>query len=241
MNYSQAIPPYEAVAEEYYDADRHPTCRNFSDLSHRFLLERIEDLAASAKLSLEIGAGKSIVAETFVKLKIPLSRLTILDQSASMLKHSNKWISSGAISKIADARWTEFPENYFDLIVSSLGDPYDCEDFWREVRRIIVDQGIFLFTTPSFEWSSKFRGAVQLNKAEFVLRDGEAVSVPSFTRPLTEHRNVMREFGFEIVEEVLPSIDDIIGPVSPKLSVLSKGTEEPVLYCFVLRAVTEVS
>jgi ubiquinone/menaquinone biosynthesis C-methylase UbiE len=238
MNNSQVTPPYEAIAEEYYDADRHPTCRNFSDLSHRFLLERIEKLAHSTKFALEIGAGKSIVAPTFVKLKTPLSRVTILDQSASILKHSNKWISAGAISKIADARRTELPGNYFDLIVSSLGDPYDCEDFWREVRRIIVDRGIFLFTTPSFEWSSKFRSAVELNKAEFVLRDGEAVSVPSFTRPLIEHRNVIREYGFEIVEEVLPSIGDISGPVSPKLSVLRKGAEQPVLYCFVLRAVT---
>ena len=236
MSYSAIVPSYEAVAEEYYDPQRHPTCHNFGELSKQFLYPRIQKLAIETQRALELGAGKSIAAAVFEEMSLPLSCLTIFDQSESMLRYSQKWISAGAIPRIGDAKDTRLQQGYFDLIVSSLGDPYDCDAFWREMRRIIVKQGLFLFTTPSFEWSSKFRSSSNPDRADFLLRDGRTISVPSFTRPLPAQRAMIEKFGFVIIEECRPRISDISGKVSPKLNVLDDY--EPVLYCFTLKAIS---
>ncbi len=235
MSFSKVMPAYQPIAEEYYNDKWHPTCSNFGELSGSFLSHRLHDLAPLSSAALEVGAGRSILARIFEEERLPLSRVTILDQSVDMLKHSKRWIDTGAVSRVADARHTELPDGAFDLIVSSLGDPYDCPNFWQEMRRVISERGVFLFTTPSFEWSSKFRADSEPDKAEFVLRDGCSVLVPSFTRPLVEQRTLMIGSGFEIVEEFMPTKDDVKGPHSSKLSVLRNATRDPVLYCFVLR------
>jgi hypothetical protein len=235
MNFCEVGPGYQPIAEEYYDQKLHPTCSNFGELSRAFLAARIRSLTPRPMNALEIGAGRSILAKVFEEDGFPLSHVTILDQSKDMLKHSERWINAGAIPRVADARHTELPDGAFDLIVSSLGDPYDCPDFWREARRVISERGVLLFTTPSFEWSSRFRANSEPHKAEFVLRDGRTVLVPSFTRPLARERILMTEAGFEIVEEFMPTKRDIRGLHSSKLSVLRNATNEPVLYCFALR------
>lgn len=235
MSFSKVTPPYQPVAEEYYNEKWHPTCSNFGELSINFLSDRIKSYIPFVNNALEVGAGRSILAKIFEEQCVPLSRVTILDQSADMLQHSKKWIDAGAIPRVADARRTELPSGAFDLIVSSLGDPYDCPIFWQEARRLISENGIVLFTTPSFEWSSRFRSNSEPDKAEFVLRDGRSVFVPSFTRPITDQRRLMTGAGFEIVEEFMPTRDDIKGQQSSKLGVLQRPAQEPVLYCFVLR------
>jgi len=235
MSFSEIIPPYQVIADEYYDKDRHQTCANFGELSCLFLYERLRKLAITAKNALEVGAGRSILAQVLEDTHLPLSRVTILDQSSGMLKHSKRWIEAGAVPIIADARHTGLRDSTFDLIVSSLGDPYDSPNFWLEMRRIIDDNGVFLFTTPSFEWSSRFRAASERDKAEFSLRGGRSILAPSFTRPIAEELTLIIASGFEIVEEFMPTKDAIIGPHSSKLNVIRKAPQGPVLYCFVLR------
>ena len=82
--------------------------------------------------------------------------------------------------------------------------------------------------------SSKFRNASKPDRAEFSLRDGRSVFVPSFTRPISEQRAMM-SFGFRVVDEYLPIAKDIGGYISPKLEVINET--EPVLYCFTLTAI----
>ena len=188
MSFAKIIAPYDALASEYYDAQLHPTCANFGELSSQFLSTHIRKHAISTRAALEVGAGNSILAEVFEKERVPLSRVTILDQSAAIIRHSKRWISAGATPRIADASRTGLPAGVFDLIVASLGDPYDTSDFWQEMRRVISNSGIFLFTTPSYEWSSTYRRETARDKAEFVLRDGRGVLVPSYIRPLSEER-----------------------------------------------------
>ncbi len=235
MNYLDTGSSYDAVAEEYYDVSRHLTCYNFGCLSYQFLYPRIQSVAHRTQSALEIGAGKSIVSAIFEENHFPLSRVTILDKSPGMLNHSSKWISAGAIAKIADAKQTQLPERSFDLIVSSLGDPYDSEEFWVEMHRVIRCGGTILFTTPSFEWSSKFRHGLFSDTAEFSLRNGNTVLVPSFTRPLLQEKALIRGVGFELMEEIMPGRNKIEGPISHKLDVLQAS--EPVIYCFALKAI----
>lgn len=237
MTSSDMAPPYEVLADEYYDQARHPTCSNFGELSSGFLVPRIRAVAGSVTRALEVGAGRSILATVFEEEHLPLKRVTLLDQSAAMLRHSERWIKVGATSIVADARRTGLPDRAFDLIVSSLGDPYNCAEFWQEMHRVVSNSGIFLFTTPSFEWSSAFRIGTDRDKAEFVLRHGGRVSVPSLTRPLTEQRAMMAKARFVIAEEAIRTRKDLVGSHSPKLGVLHDDARQAVLYCFSLRPI----
>jgi Methyltransferase domain len=174
MNYSMVLTPYEAVADEYYDDESHPTCRNFGELSSKFLYPRIRQLAHSSKRALEVGAGESILADVFDRERLPLSRVTIFDQSRGMLQHSKQWIGKGAVAMIRDARRTGLQKGTYDLAVASLGDPYNCKEFWGELRRVMSDGGSALFTTPSYEWSSAFRSNEERDEAEFVEPMGDS-------------------------------------------------------------------
>ncbi len=75
MSFTKIVPPYDALASEYYDAQLHPTCANCGELSSRFLSTHFGKHAISTRSALEVGTGKSILAEVFEKECIPLSQL----------------------------------------------------------------------------------------------------------------------------------------------------------------------
>src|SRR5216683_2735662 len=91
MNKTQAIlapvASYELVAQEYYDAERHPTCANFREAS-RLLFRRWLSLVPNRKLICELGAGKSLLAEILTEALRSLDTVTLVDESPSMLAYS---------------------------------------------------------------------------------------------------------------------------------------------------------
>ena len=129
MNCLNLVPSYQLVADEYYDDSRHPTCVNFGELSTLFLDERLRRLAPYSCKALDVGAGRSILARIFEEQNLPIANVTLLGQSNEMLKHSERWIVLGAKPIVVDARHTGLPDGEFDIIVSSLGDPYNCLNF----------------------------------------------------------------------------------------------------------------
>jgi hypothetical protein len=158
---SQTLGPelsdYDIVAAEYYDTQKHPTCANFSELSARFLVERILQRARFNSRILEVGARRSIVAPVLAEAGLGLATLTLLDKSAAMLAHSLKWKERGASMIIADARATTLRSASFDLVVASLCDPYNCIHFWQETRQVLASDGICFATLPAHEWAARFR------------------------------------------------------------------------------------
>ena len=170
---------YDDVANEYYDAVRHPTCANFSELSAVFLGPRIQKYASAAIAILEVGAGRSIVAPFIAASGMPLSRVTLLDQSRHMLEYSTEWAWRGANLLVADAATSGLLSESFQLIVSALGDPYNEGSFWQEVSRLLSSGGVCLFTTPAPEWSERFRAGSDPKAAEFLLANGNKVLVSS--------------------------------------------------------------
>src|SRR5882762_6235910 len=165
-----AVQSYDCVAAEYYDTERHPTCSNFGELSERFIASRFPHKADSWTTILEVGAGRSMVAPLMTGVGLQLDRLTLLDCSSVMLAYSQPWACSGAKLVVADAQSTGLARSSFNLIVASLGDPYNRLPFWQEVSRLLRSGGICLFTSPAFEWASRFRGG-DSDYAEFLLRE----------------------------------------------------------------------
>ena len=84
------------------------------------------------------------------------------------------------------------------LLVSSLGDPYNTESFWREAYRVLRPGGIFLYTTPSYDWAINFRSANNLKLAEFEIKDGRSISVPSIIYPKVDQAQLFEQHGLRL-------------------------------------------
>lgn len=219
---------YDEIAEEYYDPERHPTCANFEELSTKFIIAQLFGLISDDFSILEVGAGKSVVAQ-FPKAEKCM--LIVLDESVPMLSHSKKLVKKNVQFKIAKAHQTGLPDQSVDIIVSSLGDPYNTSSFWKEVSRLLKTGGVCLFTCPAGEWANSFRVHGKRDEAEFVLRDGRSISVPSVCLNFDEQTTLIRSAGgLTVIESMDFRVADITGFVSPKL----RGPSDIVLRGFVV-------
>jgi SAM-dependent methyltransferase len=227
------ISTYDDVASEYYDPKRHPTCANFSELSHTFLVPRILRFELLSTNILEVGSGRSTVAPILSEQNLLMNRLTLLDQSPGMLAHSQEWGRKGARLIVANACRTELPTATFDLIVAALGDPYNSEDFWREVVRLLRRGGVCLFTTPAPEWATRFRQPEFRSYAEFVIADGTSLLVPSYIPTLDQQIRMITDAGLAVIEVGCLNAEQLSGTHSPKLLVNEATKPLPIVRGFV--------
>ena len=234
-NIGTALSTYDDIAAEYYDDVRHPTCANFFELSAAFLVPRIKKYAPVARAILEVGTGRSIVAPTVGANKLPLSHVTLLDQSPRMLEHSRNWERYGATMLVADATNTGLPPSSFELIVSSLGDPYNDANFWQEVSRLLDSGGVCLFTTPAWEWSQGFRSEPHRSVAEFVLADGAKAHVHSNIPSVATQSEMIGDAGLRLEEVQEHDARQLSGRLSSKLLIEGQISALPVVRGFVVK------
>jgi SAM-dependent methyltransferase len=227
------ISSYEEIAAEYYDPLRHPTCANFSELSEAFLEPRIRLFSLRAQHVLEVGCGRSIAARVLAEGKLSDAKLTLLDQSPRMLAHSRQWISADTKLMVGDARATGLESANYDLLVSSLGDPYNVESFWNEVRRILVPGGICLFTTPAREWAIRLRSESDISKAEFLRSDGATIFVRSEIPTMKEQKEMIGGAGLVVREIQSFTAAQLLGAHSPRLLITND-----MLSSIILRGIT---
>ncbi len=226
----RAVGTYQDVAAEYYDRTRHPTCAGLRMLSGRYIAARLCRTASAPRRIVEMGAGRSIVAELLGSGAT--DQLVLVDNSEGMLRHSAGLVDP-ACRLVADAAATGLPTGSVDVLVSSLGDPYNSVRFWREVARLLRPDGICLFTTPSWAWASAFRSADHQDSAEFVVGDGEVLSLPSVVLSEEDQRAMWQGAGFHVLEVVGASAADLGELAPPKL--LRVPDHVPVLTAAMLR------
>lgn len=230
------IGTYDDLALEYYDAECHPTCANFHEASKILIKKWFYQFGIEASTILEVGAGKSVVAELLTEDNKPLLSLILLDSSPKMLEYSEDWIRRGAQRIIAYVDDMRIKPGSVTAVISSLGDAYNTDGFWSQVETVLVPNGIVIFTTPSYDWAASFRNPINPNsmtRAEFELIDGRHICVPSFIYPPKDQIALMRKFGLYIKEkENLPLSSLGNSKISSKLSVLQEhnGT---VMTCYI--------
>ncbi|MBL4821249.1 MAG: hypothetical protein JKY98_09730 [Gammaproteobacteria bacterium] len=199
------INKYGILAAEYYDPILHPTCANFRSLSIKGIESTICCLGQEFQNCLEVGAGKSVMAELRSTGLTSINHLTISDESAEMLAYSHSLSEYYESKIILDALNSDGHSNgdikNYDLIVCSLGDPYNTASFWKGMGKLLNNNGIVIFTTPSYEWAESFRTDTQSERtkeADFVDENGELVSVPSYIHRADKQFDIFRNYGFEI-------------------------------------------
>jgi SAM-dependent methyltransferase len=211
---------YEDIALEYYDSIRHPTCANFREASAIMLRRWLQETPHETGWFCEVGAGKSLLAELLAAEGSSAADMIITDSSPSMLSYSRQWANAKTHLVLGDSMMLPIADDRLDLVVSSLGDPYNVPDFWREVFRVLRPNGTALFTTPAYAWATAFRdsSASDLESAEFELLDGESVQVPSWIYPAEAQVEMIKKSGLRIKEKTRVTLVEIASkPLSPKL------------------------
>lgn len=212
------LAPYATVAAEYYDESRHPTCRNFRDASRVFLETSLAAVALRG-VTLEVGAGYSLLGELAETSRLEFEQLLLLDSSVEMLSYSRRFSSSAKIV-VGDARELPFADATVSLLVASLADPYNVESFWREAARCLRKGGQCIFTTPSYDWATSFRPSSENERqdaAYFELRSGQRLYLPSVIKPEAEQRKMIFDAGMEVLEVTSLRTDVIPPPYSGKI------------------------
>lgn len=187
---------YDDLALEYYDAKRHPTSANFREGSQQLLVPWLREFAGPGTHVLEVGAGSSIVAEWLGQDKRSVLRFVATDLSPNMLRYSMASASNPELM-ICDAEQLPFATGSFDLVVSSLGDPYNTITFWKEVARVLRTRGHALYTTPSFEWAQQFRNGD--SHAEFLTSTSQVLAVPSYVNSRESQRAMIESSGLTLI------------------------------------------
>jgi SAM-dependent methyltransferase len=220
---------YDDLADEYYDAARHPTCRNFRDASARYIKSAISALEMHG-LMVDVGAGNSVLAELCAKGGGSLANLLLIDRAPGMLAHSERYRPHAVRMTVGDATLMPLRPLSTSIIVASLGDAYNTEYFWREVKRCLRPSGVCIFTTPAFEWANSFRQSALhecKDLAYFELNDGRSVYVPSIIHPLDTQRAVIECNGLHVTNFGAVRPTEIQPPHSPKI--LSLSASEPIV------------
>lgn len=216
------VDAYAELAAEYYDRTRHPTCANFRNGSIWILEQWLTEAWPASGWICETGAGRSVVSEVAARRGLDRGKLILLDSVPAMLEPTD----DQSHFLIADALKLPFCDNALELLVSSLGDPYNVPDFWSEATRVLKPGGSVLFTTPSMPWSLAFRADEDdmRQSAEFELIGGRVVSVPSFILSEEDQSALMRSSGVLIDDIRSATASELdASRLSPKLECVGQG------------------
>jgi ubiquinone/menaquinone biosynthesis C-methylase UbiE len=227
---------YEDLAAEYYDPFRHPTSANFREGSSQILADWLSPLPEDARVC-EVGAGDSIVAAVLAAAGRTLERLLITDNSPKMLSYSSRWKALGARTALAGATDLPVDAGEVDVLVASLGDPYNTSSFWVEAKRVLSPGGSCFYTTPSNQWALALRRESGLESwAVFETVSSESVRVPSLVFDEPQQRGLIENAGLKAYDVCHFSRSSLRhSPViSPKLLVLP-DPEEPIVTGYAAR------
>lgn len=221
---------YDEIAEEYYDSERHPTSANLRAASCMFLRRHKHVVAHCAGRVCELGAGRSVFA---ADCGLAIKRPFLIDISIKMLRHSHSIAVADRQLLVGDVLNLPIRDASVACVVSSLGDPYNGPQLWQEVNRVLESSGTVLYTTPAYEWAMAYRAlhGDPSNAAEFDLRDGRAVQVPSTILEPAEQVCMFESVGFEVAEMSHVTLSMLTGEsLSPKLKV--GGPDLPIVTGF---------
>lgn len=230
---------YELLAREYYDSRLHPTCANLREASKVLIRDWFRKFVDNAPVC-EIGAGRSVAAELLLEMQRPLSDLCLTDSVSAMLDYSKKWESAVAKAIVADAADLPYAAGSFDLCVASLGDPYNQPGFWSELARVMSAHAHAIFTTPSYEWASRYRAdpsdEASSFSAEFLLADGSTIHAPSMVFQREEQVRLIEGAGtLEVIDFRQFTFSQLSSDsISPKLLV-ARDADLPIATGYLIR------
>lgn len=183
---------YDAIAGEYYD-DFHKTCRNFDEAT-KVALQTIQYRIPKHGLVLDVGSGRGRCKEY---LGIDTDRVVQLDNSTVMLKIQPR--ESSLLRVVHCAESLPFLDNTFCCVTAFLCDTFIGLNFLSEACRVIEQGGIFVGTTPSYEWGIALREelSIDFSKTRFITKNGNTITLSSILVRESQLIEMLTVAGFE--------------------------------------------
>jgi SAM-dependent methyltransferase len=123
----------------------------FRGIELKILKQKLGHLLESRKSVLDLGCGDGTATSVIFDEPIDYG----LDNDPLTIKQAEK---NGIYKKVilADAGKIPLPDNYLDLVLSncSLEHMKDLDSVLKEVSRTLVNNGLFIFTTPSHNFKN---------------------------------------------------------------------------------------
>lgn len=181
--------------EKYKD----PPTILFRSIEFKLLKERLDHLFNENKSIMDLGCGDGIAAETLFERMVDYG----LDNNAIALEQAEK---RKIYKKIicADARKIPLRSGCIDLVFSNcvIEHIQDLDAILKELSRVLVPNGLFIFTTPShcFKKYGMFSRCHLTKLAQIYgkLRDKKYEHYHSHS--LEEWSSILEKFGFEVID-----------------------------------------
>lgn len=213
---------YDALASEYYDRERHPTCANFRDASLIIARTLLTTIESPEGLWCDVGAGDSVLADAMKHLHVVSPNGAVaLDESVGMLAHTKTSKLRFVQRVVGRVESLPLRDDSVGLLLAALGDPYNRFAFWQEAARVVRVGGYVCFTTPSFAWAHQFRTGIEhtaQDKAMFLLKSGEHIAVDSFVLKPTEQISMAARVGLRLLRTLIVDREQLPPPLSTKLT-----------------------
>ncbi|XP_067441773.1 arginine-hydroxylase NDUFAF5, mitochondrial [Thunnus thynnus] len=157
--------------------------------------DRVYDIARTFPLALDIGGGKSHIAEHLSKEIV--ERLFLTDISETTLKQRRQSeIPTHCV--LADEEFLPFKENTFDLVMSSLSLHWinDLPGALKQIHQVLKPDGVFIGAMVGGETLYELRCSLQL--AETEREGGFSPHVSPYTA-VTDLGNLLGQAGFNLL------------------------------------------
>lgn len=191
---------YQKIADEFSDSKR-ITTKNFHDLSVNFFQSCIDKYIKPNMKCLEIGPGQGWLRKN---IKWPEVDYIAADISTDMLMFNDS-----ETTMHSSVRSLKFPSKSFDIVIASLADPYFYPSALCEIRRILKDDGLFIFSTPSHVWAKSIRNGVSEYKTQFKSKDDSIAEVYSFTFEMDQLIELMNVCGYNNIHSSIACGSDL--------------------------------
>ncbi|XP_040891379.1 arginine-hydroxylase NDUFAF5, mitochondrial isoform X1 [Toxotes jaculatrix] len=157
--------------------------------------DRVYDIARTFPLALDVGSGKSHIAEHLSKDVV--ERLFLTDISEKTLKKTRRSeIPTHRV--LADEEFLPFKENTFDLVMSSLSLHWinDLPGALRQIHQVLKPDGVFIGAMVGGETLYELRCSLQL--AETEREGGFSPHISPYTA-VTDLGNLLGQAGFNML------------------------------------------
>ncbi|KAM6971983.1 arginine-hydroxylase NDUFAF5, mitochondrial [Aplochiton taeniatus] len=174
------------------DSDKYDYLRN--EVGSR-VADRVYDIARTFPLALDIGCGKSHIAEHLSKDIV--ERFIMADASENALRQK-RTCEMHTHCVLADEEFLPFKENTFDLVVSSLSLHWinDLPGALKQIHQVLKPDGAFIGAMVGGETLYELRCSLQL--AELEREGGFAPHVSPYTA-VTDLGHLLGQAGFNML------------------------------------------
>ncbi|CAL8334151.1 unnamed protein product [Lota lota] len=164
--------------------------------------DRVYDIARTFPLALDVGCGKSHIAQHLSKEVV--ERLVLADTSVDRLNQRSACeIPTRCV--LADEEFLPFPENTFDLVLSSMSLHWinDLPGAFRQIQAVLKPDGVFIGAVVGGETLFELRCSLQL--AETEREGGFSPHISPYTA-VSDLGNLLGQAGFNMLTVDLDEI-----------------------------------